>query len=386
MECSAATRQMTASQESDENAGYPAKLKHHGLTLHLNYTGEAFHGLRVLPNGATEYRGLLELEASVDTGKAGLWAGGELFIKGQNGHGREFFVNPGGISFPLSDIGGPDFTQVSEYGLKQDFLDGSVRTILGRQDVNDYFSLNRVGGSFIFPAYTLIPTVPMPTFPAPALGASLFIEPAESLSFGAGVYDGAPETGGFGFDTVFNGKGGVFSIMQFTWKTGLNLQGKYRGHHSLGIWYRSGNVVETETASGSGMHSGNYGWYLMLDHLLLREKGSKEDDQGLGAFFQLGWAPEDRNHVTKYVGAGFTYRGLLPTRDVDQLGIGLCYTWLVEKAPNAGARTHLTALELFYKAHVNTWLSLQPDIQYFDNVEESRKNGLAVGIRWIISH
>jgi porin len=383
---SSGAHQEVAEQESDGNSGCLPMLKKIGLNLHLNYTGETFHGFRVEPPGDTEYRGLLELEASLDTGKASLWPGGELFIEGQNGHGKGFTVNPGGISLPLSDIGAPDFTQVSEYGLKQDFMDGSVRMILAKQNVNDYFSVNRFGGFFIFPAYTLIPTVPMPTFPAPALGISLFVEPTEWLSLGGGVYDGAPEIERLGFDTAFDGKGGSFSILELTYKAGPEAHNGYNGHYSLGIWYHSGDFAETDPASGSGTRSGNYGWYLMLDHLLLRETASKSNDQGLGAFFQCGWAPDDRNAVTKHVGAGFTYRGLFPNRDADQLGIGLSYTWLVEEESTAGARAHLTNTELYYTAQVNHWMSLQPDIQYCDNPGESRKNGFAVGIRWIVSY
>jgi carbohydrate-selective porin OprB len=168
-----------------------AKLKEFGLTLRLNYTGEAFHGFGVIPEGVTEYRGLVELEVSLDTGRAGLWPQGELFVKGQNGHGEGFIVNPGGVPLFLSDIGAPDFTQVSEYGLKQQFMDGDVRVNFGKQNANDYFSVNRVGGSFILPAYTLIPTVPMPTFPAYSIGTSLFVEPREWLSLGVGA--GGPE-------------------------------------------------------------------------------------------------------------------------------------------------------------------------------------------------
>jgi porin len=361
-----------------------SKLDQAGLHFHLNYTGEVFHSFRVIPDGATRYRGLLELEASLDTGKVGLWPGGELFVKGQNGYGKGFSVNPGGIPLPLSDIGAPDLTQVAEYGLKQRLLDGHLRFILGKQNANNYFSVNRYGLSFIFPAYTLIATVPMPTFPAYALGTSVFVEPAEWMSIGMGLYAGAPQIGGLGFDTAFDGNGGSFSIMEFTWKPGAGGPEEHDGRYSLGVWYHSGNFASTQNSSGLSTLSGNYGWYVMLSRLLFRKTSSQADDQGLGAFFQFGWAPEDRNSVTRYVGAGFTYKGLFPNRDKDKLGVGLSYTWLVATEPVAGAGTHLTTVELFYAARVNSWLILQPDVQYCDNPGNGFKNGFAVGIRWII--
>jgi porin len=362
-----------------------SKLNQAGMHFDLNYTGEVFHGFRVIPDGVTRYRGLLELQASLDIGKAGLWPGGELFVKGQNGYGEGFSVDPGGILLPLSNIGAPDFTQVAEYGLKQTLWDGHFRLILGKQNANNYFSVNRYGLSFIFPAYTLIPTVPMPTFPAYALGTTVFVESAESLSIRTGVYAGAPEIGGVGFDNAFEGIGGSFSILELTWKPGAGSRNGHNGHYSLGVWYHSGNFVSTQNGSGQSTLSGNYGWYVMLSRLLFRETPSKADDQGLGAFFQFGWAPEDRNSVTKYVGAGFMYRGLFPNRDKDQLGVGLSHTWLVALKPVAGAGTHLTNLELFYKARINSWMSFQPDVEYCDNPGTGFKNGFAVGIRWIMS-
>jgi porin len=378
------TRQEALNPSMNGDSGCLSKLNQAGIHFHLNYTGEVFHGFRVIPDGATRYRGLLELEASLDTGKAGLWPGGEGFIKGQNGYGKGFSVDPGGILLPLSVIGAPDFTQVAEYGLKQRFLDGHLRVILGKQDANNYFSVNRYGLSFDFPSYTLIATVPMPTFPAYALGTSVFVEPTEWMSIGMGLYAGAPQIGGLGFDNAFNGNGGSFSIMELTWKPGAGGREEHNGHYSLGMWYHSGNFANTQTSSGPSTLSGNYGWYLMLSRLLFRETPSKADDQGLGAFFQFGWAPEDRNSATKYVGAGFTYKGLFPNRDKDEIGVGLSYTWLVATEPVAGAGTHLTNVELFYAARVNSWLILQPDVQYCDNPGNGFKNGFAAGIRWII--
>jgi carbohydrate-selective porin OprB len=96
-------------------------------------------------------------------------------------------------------------------------MDEDLILVLGKQDANVYFSRNRFGGSFIFPAFTLIQTIPMPTFPAYALGATLLVKPVRDLYLGMGAYGGTPETGGLGFN-AFNGKGGVFSILESTWK------------------------------------------------------------------------------------------------------------------------------------------------------------------------
>ncbi len=364
--------------------GYRSKLKDHGLTVQLTYTGEAFHSFNLIPDNATRYRGLVDLHLTLDTGQSGLWPNGEFFIYGQNGHGKGFDVNPAGDALPISNIDARDFTQISQFGFQQSFLGEKARIRLGKQDVNAIFDVNHFGGDFVFPAYTLIPTVPMPTFPAPALGTSIFVEPAGWLSLGMGIYDGDPQVESLGFDTTFDGKGGYFSISEAAWKPGFGLQNQDAGNYRLGLWYHSGDFAATGDGSNSKEFSDNYGFYLMFEQLVFKEQLNESDDQGLGVFFQFGWAPSDRNPIWRYMGAGFSYKGLLGGREDDTLNVGLNYSWLAGNDPAGNSRTHLVNIEVFYIVRLTSWLSLQPDIQYYDNPEEDHRNGFTAGLRWIL--
>jgi porin len=364
--------------------GYRSKLKDYGLTVQLTYTGEAFHSFNLIPDNATRYRGMVELQLSLDTGQSGLWPNGEFFIYGQNGHGKGFDVNPAGDALPISNIDAQDFTQISQFGFQQGFLGEKAQIRLGKQDVNAIFDVNHFGADFIFPAYTLVPTVPMPTFPAPGLGTSLFVEPVGWLSLGMGIYDGDPQVESLGFDTTFDGKGGYFSICEAAWKPGFGLRNQYTGNYRLGLWYHSGDFAATGDDSNSKEFSDNYGFYLMFEQLVFKEQHIESDDQGLGVFFQFGWAPSDRNPVWRYEGAGFSYKGLLAGREDDTLNVGLSYSWLAGNDPAGNSKTHLTNIEVFYICQLTSWLSLQPDIQYFDNPEEDHRTGFAAGLRWIL--
>jgi porin len=368
---------------NSELNGFRSRLKDYGLTVQLTYRSEAFHSFNLVPDNDTRYRGLVDLYINLDTGQSGLWPDGEFFIYGQNGHGKGFVVNPAGDDLPISNIDARDFTQISQFGFQQSMLGGKAQIRLGKQDVNDIFDVNEFGGNFIFPAFTLIPTVPMPTFPAPALGTSLFVEPADWLSLGIGIYDGAPKIESLGFDTTFDGKGGYFSIIETAWKPGFGAQNRYTGNYRLGLWHHSGEFGSTGDESDSDTFSDNYGFYLMFDQLVLKEQHPGDDDQGLGVFFQFGWAPSDRNPVWKYVGTGFSYKGLLGGREHDTLCVGLNYSWLVDGNPEGDSRTHLANIEVFYIVELTSWLSLQPDIQYYDNPGENGTAGFAAGLRWI---
>jgi porin len=99
----------------------------------------------------------------------------------------------------------------------------------------------------------------------------------------------------------------------------------------------------------------------------------EKSDQGLGVFGRIAFTKEDRNFLNFYFDTGLTYKGLLPTRDDDTLGIAFAYAQLGNTARNslidegsAGVGAEM-ALEVTYQCQVTPWLVLQPDIQYIIN-------------------
>ena len=358
--------------------GLLSQLDECGITLDFDYTGEALYGFRLQPSGETRYRGLTNLRLTIDTKKIGLWRGGKFFVNGQNGYGRDVNVSPGGIVLPISNIDAPDFTQISEYGLEQNFLDGTMQLRLGKQDVNTIFCVNEYGGFPINPFYSLIPPVPMPTFPAPALGATVVAEPLKRLSLGLGFYDGSPRIGRSGFESFFDGKGGYFWILESTWKPAFGADRRLPGDYRLGFWYHSGPFAKNGTGDDAETLNGNYGFYLQMNQAIYKKKRADDGEQELGIFMQFGWTPSDRNAITQYMGGGLQYRGMLTARANDTLGLAVSHTWLAR----ADREIRLTSVELFYIFQLTSWIGLQPDIQYFYNTGNHPRNGLAAGVLW----
>jgi porin len=365
-------------------AGWQKEAAARGITLELTYTGEAFRSFGLVPDDTTRYRGLLDLALRIDTGTAGLWPGGELFVVGQNGHGQGFVVEPvAGLSLPITDIDAQNFTEISQYGLSQSFLKGSLNWRVGKQDVNDIFCVNTVGGDFAYPSYTLIPTVPMPTFPAPAVGTAVFFQPVSAFSLGFGFYDGDPEVETPGIETFFHGSGGYFFVLEPTWEAHFGKENGYEVDYRLGLWYHTGEFPATGKNTDAETFTGNYGLYVLLDQMVYRRGTDGRDDQGLSLFFQAGWAPNDRNQVTQYMGAGLAYQGIFPSRRHDILGVGVNYSLLLGSGADDGSAGLVNA-EIFYKAELTPWISVQPDVQYFSRTSENGTNGLGAGIRWNI--
>ena len=350
-----------------------------GVTYEIAYQGEVFSNLRggLRTADATEYRGNLDLAATFDLEKLGLWRGGGLYLYAQDGHGLGITEQPVGDLQGLSNLEAHEFTQISELWLEQSLGAGRVQLKVGKQDANADFCVVDHGEHFINSSFGLIPTVPLPTFPYPALGAAVFARPAAAWTVGIGLYDGEPETQSLGFDTAFDGRGGAFALAEVTWRP--HPRGENLSVYRVGFWRHTEDCQEIEPAGDPETLAGNYGLFLTCDKVVLREGGS---GQGLGVFFQLGWAPADRNELSLYLGGGLAWRGLFPGRDEDVLGLGAAHAHFSERVHENMGLPAETACELFYKYQVADRLSLQPDLQYIIHPGGGGRNALAVGMRF----
>jgi carbohydrate-selective porin OprB len=57
--------------------------------------------------------------------------------------------------------------------------------------------------------------------------------------------------------------------------------------------------------------------------------------EGLGCFTRFAFAPQDRNFVNFYFDTGLTYKGLIPGRGDDTLGVAFGYAQLGNASRNS---------------------------------------------------
>lgn len=352
-----------------------------GITAEMVYTSEFFNNVRggLNTHGAGEYRGNFDFTLSFDTERLGLMPG-SIFFYTQLGHGTSITEHHVGDAQTLSNIDTAYLFQVSEYWIEQLLFGGWSRVKLGKMDSNVDFVAVDYGGDFSQSSFAVIPTVPTPTFPDPALGAAIFWEPEDWLSIGAGLYEGAPDGRTSGFNTAFDSKrqDGVFSIYELALKSSFGEQKDLPGTYRFGAWYHSDDFEEVGDDADTDVFEGNNGFYLAFDQMLYHEKG--DSDQGLGTFFQFGWAPENRNEIDRYFGVGLSYVGLIPGRDEDITGIGLAQALWSNRIDGF---TRETAIELFYKAQLTESVSIKPDIHYIANPggNGTTSDAIALGVR-----
>ena len=95
--------------------------------------------------------------------------------------------------------------------------------------------------------------------------------------------------------------------------------------------------------------------------------------QGLSAFSTINFSPEANNPLPFYVLTGLVYKGLIPARDDDQVGVSFAFGSFSEAEENRdrslgrAPRTDEAVLEAFYRFQVSRFAYVQPDVQYIIN-------------------
>ncbi len=377
----------------------PHEFHDGGITIEYIYTGETFNKARggLNRNHPTNYRSNLDLVATLDTELMDMWSGGRFFVYGQNLVGKPLSATDVGdvqlfsnLDSTISANDRPQFTAIAEYWYEHNFVDNLFRVKVGKQDANADFAFSDLGGEFVHSSFGVPPNIPLPTFPSQALGMASFAQMTDTFALGFGIYDGTPAFGPqgvrWGFDTL--GHNGAVSLYQAEWKPQFGSAGDLPHTSRFGMWHHSGNDLFIElTPQNQRTFVQNYGLWYIADQMIWKEGGA-DDDQGLGAFFQFGWAPSNRNIIGDYYGGGLVYKGLLPNRDEDYVGVGFANaifsSGLKQIADFNGdfQGRQETAIEVFYKYRFSPYFTLQPDIQFISQPGGLYDDALLPGLRF----
>lgn len=392
----------------------------HGVEFFGGYTAEVWGNTTGgLKQGAV-YTGLLDFGLYLDLEKLAGWQGASVSTTWLWLSGRDASEDLVGNFLTISNIAGFNTFRMLELWFQQNLLDDKISIRLGQLAADSEFIIsdqasNFINATFGWPPfiYTNLPAGG-PGFPMGTLGARLALNPVDWFTFQSAVFQGNvydQNVNRHGFRWRLDGENGFLFLNEARarWNprgasTGLPGQAK------AGLWIQTGQLADVLAES---TNAGNYGWYFILDQMLYREpsseplaspagatggkswidaKGSKsfktptgleKSDQGLGWFGRIAFTKEDRNFLNFYFDTGLVYKGLIPTRDEDSIGMAFAYAQLGNAARNAlidegsiGVGAEMV-LEATYQCQVTPWLSVQPDLQYIINPGGTRDFGNA---------
>jgi len=128
----------------------------------------------------------------------------------------------------------------------------------------------------------------------------------------------------------------------------------------------------------------------LLDRLLYKDPDRPE--QRLAGFLQAGIGDHRVNRFGSYLGAGLTLTGPFEARSGDEIGLGLTYArngshyTRAQMAQGLPVENAEKSIELTYLIQLNSWLALQPDVQYVinPNTTPALSDALAIQLRFEI--
>jgi porin len=349
----------------------------------------------------TIYDGRFEITATVSLENTIGWTGATLHANAYWTHGRGLSATAlGNNLMTVSNIEARPSIRLFDLWIEQLLFGGKLSIRAGQIAADDEFFIsdgasNFSNSTFGWPAIVAadLPSGgPVYDLATPGIRASY--APSDNFSFTAALFNGDPANRGPGDPQRRNGNGLAFRlngdvllIGEAAYKSSLDIgTGDLPSTYKIGGWFHGGDFTderldETGLSLASPESSGvaairrrDYGAYFIVDQIIWHEPDSQDD--GIAGFLRGSWAPQDRNLVTLYADTGFTFKGLIPDRSSDIVGIAFAIAKISDdvRALDLDTRNFSgiavplhdfeATLELTYHVQVNAWWNVQPDIQY----------------------
>ncbi len=369
--------------------GIRASPSAQGITYSFTYIGEVLgNSSGGIKQGAT-YEGRLDTNLDIDTGKVLGFPDGDFHAQILQIHGRGLSGNNVQDLFIVSNIEAYPDTKLYELWYEQSFLGGKLLVRAGQLGADSEFLISQTGTVFInstfgWPASTSndLPSSG-PSYPVAAPALRVKAQPNDHVTLLAGVFDGDPagpyipgvnsslyqqrDPGGVNFrlqDPPL-----LIGEAQYAYNQEKEASG-LPGSLKLGYLHHFAAFSTDDQPLVRNVHySGNDGVYGVLDQTIYRKPGT--EDEGSGAFLRATYFPADRNLIDLYLDGGITYRGLLPHRSGDTIGVSVAYARVSTDVARQDAITTATlvrdyqaVIEGTYQLSIFPGFSIQPDIQY----------------------
>lgn len=365
---------LTRDRLTGDWGGVRTELEDVGVTFDIFYNhvyAANTHGGLDTTN-AQRNSGSVDVLLRLDFEKMGVIPGGSMLVFAKSNFSRNVNPKVGALSDPIDDADGDEPIYIDHLHYQQDFLDDKLQLRFGYLDQQLALDRNAYANSediqfmstYLDNNNAIIPLTI-------GLGATLFINPTDWLSFVVGGADGEAKSFQPGFDTTFHDSASFFGYFETDFRIKLDsARGPLPGNYRFGAIYDPRRKEQFRDDLGGDLppkfETGDVGLYASFDQLVFRE--GPTDEQGLGLFFRYGYRHGEVNRVSDFWSAGAQYKGLIPTRDRDVLGFGVYSVHGAQQYRRWVDPDFFreTGYELYYNIQITPWLTLTPDFQYIN--------------------
>jgi porin len=382
-------------------------LYNHGISLTLNYTGEAAANPSGGVRQGSDYTGQVYLGADFDLNRIAGWQGATLHVAITDRHGRNLAADDIGNNTSVQEVYGTQNLHLAVFTLEQKLFNGRLDVTAGRTVANIaflnsplycLFQSNSACGNptFIFKDSNFT------YFPASAWGGDARFLFTPNTYIHSGVYEVSPVDKTFlshGFNFSGQGDTGVVVPTELGYTTDANL-------YAIGGWYDTGAYADPlDDAQGQpalvagqtyAQHHDRSGLFLRFTQNL--------NDQGLAVFGVLMTRLSGRVNENQFYEAGVVQTGTFPGRAQDKAGFvindqefsNLFLENIATARDSVGGSANIPhreiMMELHYLAQVTPAITFEPNLQYIINPDQSAEpyrktnipNAFVVGLKFTV--
>ena len=358
----------------------------------LVYDGAAFANMGGGVRHGGTYSSNLNLQLNVDGAALFGWPDTIAYLDAlwlQGGLPSSFVGDAQGVS----SISAPNAVKLYETWVQKNLLGNHVSVLAGLYDLNSEFYRLQSAGLFLNSSFGIGPELAQSgvegpsIFPNTSVGVRIAFKPAEGVVVRTAVLDGVPVDRPNGSRGVFESGDGALIVGEIAFldrpqvstrpangrlRIGRQaMLGEYDSKFAIGGWYYTAtfnDLSETQPSGQPVQHRGSGGFYALTDQLLYRNPD--QPDRKLAGFVQAGFGDYRVDRFGAYLGAGLTVMGIFAGRATDELGLGLAYArngshyMSAQRMQGLSVTNAEKTIELTYLIQVNSWLALQPDLQY----------------------
>ena len=369
--------------------------------VNLLYTGELWNNAAGGLRRGTTYMQNADAQLRVDTDAAFGWTGGRFWLEGFYENRASLGNHYIGAVDQQSPIDSAGFEMFRLYQAYYDQVLGNTDLLFGIYDLETDFSSTKPMSLFLSKNLTwntaLDQSGTMPqngavgpgNYPYTPLAFRIRQTLGDGWSVQAVVADGAAD------DPKHQASNGV----NFTARYGLltMAEADYEPTATTklmaGAWALTSKLPTNNQLTRLGTPRqiyGEQGGYVGGATRLYQGQGRR----GLDGFLTIGLSTPDSTNTSQSINGGLVYTGPFEDRPRDKLGVSFneniapgAYRTVL-RAMGYGFHNGETSLELTYRAKVNDWLTMQPDLQYIihPGYVSKYKDDVVIGVHFEIGH
>lgn len=361
------------------------------LALQLVYKADILAGLGGGYRNQIGYLGNLDVKITVAGERAFGLGGATLFAHLLHNHGAKPNKQIGTLQGVDNIEVGTNTGKVLQLWYQQQLLDDRLSLLVGLYDLNTEFYVTDSSSVFVHPALGAGSELAQTgangpsIFPTTSVGLRVRANLSEAAYAQAVVLDGVPgnPANPRGTHIRFDRGDGALWAVETGYRPApsegeLEVTKLAAGHWRYARRFNDQLDVDQD---GAPVKRKNYGFYLLAERTLWRDAADAQ--RGLTAFVRYGAATPAVNPIDRALALGAVYQGLLPSRGQDTLGFAIAAARTSAKFRSSAepAMRREIAYELTYRAPVNAWLAIQPELQHIRSADSGAAPATLASVR-----